>query len=247
MEQQQKQPQQEELPNPPPQQPAQPVQPTTPEAASGSRQNNTPNTEDGEIYSDRDESTEYEPSIMEVPAINWAQYVGCKNVQYVRMGNAPKVSAEENDWDTAATVREAEKKFSTDLALLIKETTNDPKLLKTLVALERQQHDLIPEEYNGYKKRLSTRFGLVFYEDRIVVLTCVEFNWKKNSIQEYRANNFKDNFIFNWIGTSLSLMGLKLPQNSIKILPQKWLIFLLFSPPYRLVHFGYRFAPKNVK
>ena len=87
---------------------------------------------------------------MEVPAINWVQYVGCKNVQYVRMGNAPRVSAEENERDTAATAKDAEKKFSTDLSLIIKETTNDPKLLKTLVALERQQHELITNEYSGY-------------------------------------------------------------------------------------------------
>ena len=49
------------------------------------------------------------------------------------------------------------------------ETTNDPSLLKTLVCLERQQHELIPEEYLAHKKKLSSRFGLVFIEDKIIV------------------------------------------------------------------------------
>ena len=49
------------------------------------------------------------------------------------------------------------------------ETTNDPKLLKTLVCLERKQHDSIPEEYNQYKRKLSTRYGLVFFEEKIIV------------------------------------------------------------------------------
>ena len=32
-----------------------------------------------------------------------------------------------------------------------------------------QQHDLIPEEYLAHKKKLSSRFGLVFIEDKIIV------------------------------------------------------------------------------
>ena len=49
------------------------------------------------------------------------------------------------------------------------ETTDDPSLLKSLVCLERQQHENIPDEYSLYRKKLSTRYGLVFYEDRTIV------------------------------------------------------------------------------
>ena len=122
--------------------------------------------EEGEIGSDTDQ----DPSVLEVPAINWAKYVGVKSVQYIKMGHAPRVDAEEqNNWDLGNAVRETEKNFSTDLQLLMSETTNDPSLLKTLVCLERQQHDNMPEEYTMYKKKLSTRYGLVFFEDRIIV------------------------------------------------------------------------------
>ena len=86
------------------------------------------------------------------------------------MGSTPIVTAEDGEsYDTAQTVRNSEKWFSTNLNLLMTETTNDDKLLKTLVALERKQHSLIPEEYQHYRRKLSTRYGLVFYEDRVVV------------------------------------------------------------------------------
>ena len=122
--------------------------------------------EEGEINSETDK----DPSVLEVPAMNWARYVGVKSVQYVKMGHAPKIIAEEEkNWDLEQAVRETEKNFSTDLQLLMTETTNDPSLLKTLVCLERQQHELIPEEYLAHKKKLSSRFGLVFIEDKIIV------------------------------------------------------------------------------
>ena len=122
--------------------------------------------EEGEIESETDQ----DPSILEVPAWNWARYVGVKSVQYVKKWHAPKVAAlDENTWDLEQAVRETEKNFSTDLQLLMTETTNDPTLLKTLVSLERQQHELIPEEYQMHKRKLSSRFGLVFIEDKIIV------------------------------------------------------------------------------
>ena len=122
--------------------------------------------EEGEISSD----SELAPLVLEVPTINWANYIGMKNVQYIKMGHAPRVQAlGQNSWDLEQTVRETEKKFASDLQLLMTETTNDPKLLKTFVCLERQQYDNIPVEYSLYKKKLSTRYGLVFFEDKIIV------------------------------------------------------------------------------
>ena len=122
--------------------------------------------EEGEIDSESDQ----DPSILEVPAVNWAKYAGVKSVQYIKMGHAPRTTAEEqNDWDLGNAVRESEKNFSTDIQLLMTETTNDPTLLKTLVCLERQQQDNIPEENQQCRRKLSTRYGLVFYEDRIIV------------------------------------------------------------------------------
>ena len=145
--QQRQQPQQEDEPGP------------------SSREMHTP-MEEGEI----DSETDQDSSILEVPAVNWAKYVSVKSVQYIKMDHAPKVDAEEpNDWDLGNAVRETEKQFSADLLLSMTETTNDSSLLKTLVCLERQQHDYMPDEYSLYWKKLSKRFGQVFYEDRIIV------------------------------------------------------------------------------
>ena len=87
------------------------------------------------------------------------------------MGHAPKIAAEEqNTWNLEQAVRETEKNFSTDLQLLLMtETTNNANLLKTLVCLERQQHEMIPKEYQTHRTKLSIRFGLVFMEDRNIV------------------------------------------------------------------------------
>ena len=71
-------------------------------------------TEEGEIDSESDQ----DPSVLEVPAWNWAQYVGVKIVQYVKMGHAPRIAVqEENNWDLEQAVRKTEKNFSTDLQL----------------------------------------------------------------------------------------------------------------------------------
>ena len=71
-----------------------------------------------------------------------------KSVQYVKMGHAPRITAEEeNNWELEQAVRETDKNFSTHLQLLMTENTNDPTLVKTLVCLERQQHEVIPEKY----------------------------------------------------------------------------------------------------
>ena len=109
--------------------------------------------EEGEISGD----SELAPSVLEVPTINWANYIGVKIVQYIKMGHAQNVQAlEQDNWDLENIVRETEKEFATELRLLMTETTNNPKLLKTLVCLERQQNDIIPDEYSLYKKTVNT-------------------------------------------------------------------------------------------
>ena len=92
--------------------------------------------EEGEISSD----SELAPLVLEVSTAHWANYLGVKTVQYIKMGHAPRIQAmEPNNWDHENTVRENKKEFATDIQLLMTETTNDPKLLKTLGGLERKQ------------------------------------------------------------------------------------------------------------
>ena len=82
------------------------------------------------------------------------------------MGQASKVH-DDPTWDLEETVRQVEQKFATDLKKTITgETTNDEKLLKTLVWLEIQTPQQVPNEYKEHHKHLSTRFGIVFYDDK---------------------------------------------------------------------------------
>ena len=103
-----------------------------------------------------------------VPAINFKKYIGATGVRYIQMGQASHIQ-EENKWDLEETIRQAEQKFATDLRTIAKETTDDEKLLKTLVCLERRTLEQIPREYKAYQRQLSTRFGVVFYDDRIII------------------------------------------------------------------------------
>ena len=85
--------------------------------------------EAGEISSD----SELPPSVLEVPTINWANYIGVNSVHYRNMGHAQRIQAiEPNDWNHENTLREIKKEFATDLQLLMTETTNYPKLPKIL-------------------------------------------------------------------------------------------------------------------
>ena len=55
------------------------------------------------------------------------------------------------------------------MQLLLRKTTNNPNLSTTLVCLERQQHQMIPEEYQAHKKKLSSLFRLAIIENKIIV------------------------------------------------------------------------------
>ena len=70
--------------------------------------------EEGEIGS----LTDQDSSTLEVPAFNWAKYVGVKSVQSIMMSHAPKVDEDvPNNWalgNEGNAVRETDKKFFTN-------------------------------------------------------------------------------------------------------------------------------------
>ena len=121
--------------------------------------------EEGEIASETDQ----DPSVLEVPAINWARYVGVKSVQYVMMGHAPRISFEEQDeWNLEQAVRETEKNF------LYRATATDDRNHKRPQPAENSgvtgetTRDNTRGVPNTHWKLLS-RFGRVFLEDKIEV------------------------------------------------------------------------------
>ena len=85
-------------------------------------------------------------------------------------GHALKIAARRQQLGSGTGFKRNREKFFNEPAITNdRDFTIDPTSLKTLVCLERQQHDLIPDEYQPHKKKLSNRFGLVFIQDKIIV------------------------------------------------------------------------------
>ena len=75
----------------------------------------------------------------------------------------------EQNKKTADVVKKAEKDFALDLPLLVYETARDVKILNTIAAIEKQLLESIFYPYRPHRLHLSTRFGLLFYNDKIVI------------------------------------------------------------------------------
>ena len=94
-----------------------------------------------------------------------------KTVNLIRLKQTAKINMQDQEQkeNTADTLKRAEKDFALDLPLLVDETARDVKILNTIAAIEQQQLESIFYTYRPHRAHLSTRFGLLFYNDRIVI------------------------------------------------------------------------------
>ena len=65
--------------------------------------------------------------------------------------------------------KKAEKDFALDLPMLVEETARDVKILSAITALERNQIEEIFYPFRPHRHHITTRFGLLFYNDKIVI------------------------------------------------------------------------------
>ena len=73
-----------------------------------------------------------------VPAINFKRYRRATGVRYISMEKASKIQTN-NELDLEQTIRQVvEQNFTTDLKTIAGKTTDDEKLLKTPVCIERK-------------------------------------------------------------------------------------------------------------
>ena len=119
----------------------------------------TPGFAETETFSSDSDST------IAVPAINFKRYLGTTGVRYINMGEASKVQ-DDPLWDLEKTVHKVEQKFATDSKTIKGEATNDEKLLKTLVGIERQTPEQVPDEFkrnitNTYPQDLASLSTMV--------------------------------------------------------------------------------------
>ena len=70
---------------------------------------------------------------------------------------------------TSETIKKAEKDFALDLPMLVEERARDEKMLNAIAAIEKDQLENIFYPYRPHRDHLTTRFGLLFYNDKIVV------------------------------------------------------------------------------
>ena len=94
-----------------------------------------------------------------------------ETVNLIRLKQTAKknsLSFDQND-NTEEAIKKAENDFALDLLLLVDETARDIKILNAIAAIENQQLDSIFYPYRPHRSHLSTRFGLLFYKDKIVI------------------------------------------------------------------------------
>ena len=94
-----------------------------------------------------------------------------KSVNLIRLKQTAEQNTlpEERNEKTAAMIKRAEKDFAMDLPLLVEKTARDTKILDAIVALETGISENIFYPYQPHREHLETRFGLLFYNDKIVI------------------------------------------------------------------------------
>ena len=76
---------------------------------------------------------------------------------------------DEHNERSEETIKKPEKDFAVDLLMLVEETARDEKLLNAITAVEKQNVEEIFYPYRPHRYHLTTRFGLLFYNDKIVI------------------------------------------------------------------------------
>ena len=115
-----------------------------------------------------------------VPTKYFKRYLGTASPRYVQIVQTSTVQ-DDNKWDLEETIRQTEPNFTTDLKTIATETTNNKKLLKPLVWLERRTLEQDQEEYKPYQKQLSTSFGVLFYDHRVIIPKALDNNYHYSS------------------------------------------------------------------
>ena len=70
---------------------------------------------------------------------------------------------------TAEAIQKAVKNFALDLPMLVEETARDVKILNAISVLESNQIESTFRPYRPHRNHLSTRFGLLFYNDKVII------------------------------------------------------------------------------
>ena len=94
-----------------------------------------------------------------------------ETVNFIKMRQYAKTNSLSDDLNerTGERIKKAERDFALDLNLLANESAKDSKIMGTISAIENERPELIFNPYRNHQSHLITRFGLLFYNDRIVI------------------------------------------------------------------------------
>ena len=94
-----------------------------------------------------------------------------ETVNLIRLTQTVKTNTldDEHNERTEETIKRAEKDFALDLPMLVEETARDVKILNAITAIERNQIEEVFYLYRPHRYHLTTRFDLLFYNDKIVL------------------------------------------------------------------------------
>ena len=93
-----------------------------------------------------------------------------KEAHYVRINQIIGVVTEGKK-ATEETIKKAEMDFMLDLKNLIAKSTTDAELNRVKLALNREDRNMAPEHYRPHFENISSKWGLTFLNDKIVVPT----------------------------------------------------------------------------
>ena len=91
-----------------------------------------------------------------------------KEAHYVQINQIIGVVTEGKQ-ATEKTIKKAEMDFMLDLKNLIAKSTTDAELNRVKLALNREDRNMAPEHYRPHFENISSKWGLTFLNDKIVV------------------------------------------------------------------------------
>ena len=94
-----------------------------------------------------------------------------ESVNSIRLKETAKLNTlhEPHNEKTSEAIKKVEKDLSMDLHLLGNEATRDVKILKAISAIESDRIDDTFYPYRPHRDHLTTRFGLLFNNNKIII------------------------------------------------------------------------------
>ena len=94
-----------------------------------------------------------------------------ETVNLIRLKQTVEANTMNDDQNehTKETIKRAKKDFALDLPMLVDETARDVNILSAIAAPEKDQPEDKFYPYRPLKNHLTTRFGLLFYTDKIII------------------------------------------------------------------------------